>query len=52
MKITQEGNNIRFQLYEKRNGDWRKVFDFSIHKNEYEQLKQHMIKALEEFDVK
>ncbi len=49
MRITQQGDYIRFQLIERvGNADILK-FDFKIRKKDYEELKKHMIAALEAF---
>lgn len=53
MNITQNGDYIRLALVERLKGhEWTKQFDFTIHKSNFEELKRHMIKALEEFEVK
>ena len=49
MRITQQGDYIRFQLIERvANADILK-FDFKVSKKDYEELKNHMIAALKEF---
>lgn len=50
MKITQEGANVRFQLVDTVANF--KLFDFTIPKEAYDDLKAHIIKALNEFEVK
>ncbi len=55
MKITQEGNYVRFELYEKESNTdsgWKRQFSFKTHKSNYKELKQHMINALEVFKLK
>ena len=49
MKITQEGNEIRFQLVDMVAG--LKLFDFKIPKDAFTVLKEHMIEKLNEFEV-
>ena len=51
MKITQEGKLVRFQLVERINKKMQTLFDFRIHRNYFEELKEHMIKALQEFKL-
>ncbi len=54
MKITQEGDNVRFVLMEKEENtnNWWELMNFTVDKSNYEELKKHMIKALERFKVK
>lgn len=52
MKITQEGNQVRFQLMEQADHEWKELFDFKIHKSQYDYLKTHMIEELNKFKVK
>jgi len=49
MKIFKEGNKIRFQLIERTAYGTRWLFDFTIPEEAYDELKQHMIEALEQF---
>ena len=51
MRITQQGDKIRFQLMEKNmdGSGWSERFDFRIIKEDYAELKKHMIAALEGF---
>lgn len=51
MRITQKGDYIRFQLIEKVSGGWTNRIDFQIHKDRYEELKKHMIEALDGFKL-
>lgn len=46
MKIFREGNRIRLQLKDMQRGTM--MIDCSIEDTNYEQLRQHMIKVLEE----
>ncbi len=50
MKITQEGDRVRLQLVEYTEGQWHTQFNFTVDKINYDELKEHMIKALEEFE--
>lgn len=54
MKITQEGDKVRFILMEKEENtnNWWELMNFTVHKKDYLELRKHMIKALEEFEVK
>ena len=54
MRITQQGDIIRFQLIEKNldGSGWIERFDFRIFKGNYKELSEHMIKSLQEFKPK
>jgi hypothetical protein len=54
MHIKQEGNRIRLELAEQNtdNKKWTHLFNFSIDKSAYSELREHMIKALNEFEPK
>jgi len=53
MKVFMEGDNVRLQLAEVSNGRViRMCFDFKVPKNQYEELKNHIITHLNAFKVK
>ena len=49
MKIFEEKGKIRLQLYNLTVGV--KLFDFTIEKEFYEELREHIIEHLNEFEV-
>jgi len=50
MKIFEEGDNIRLQLVDLQKGIM--LFDFTIEREAYPILKDHVIEHLNKFEVK
>jgi len=48
MKIFEENGKIRFQLMHMEQG--KMLFDFTIEKEEFDELKKHIIRHLEAFE--
>ena len=49
MRIFREGKIIKFQLKDMLQG--KMLIDFGIHESDYEKLRQHMIKSLEDSPI-
>lgn len=47
MRIFQEGDYVRCQIVRMERGRMQYLADFKVHKDEYEELRQHMISNLE-----
>jgi len=49
MKIFKDNGKIRLQLMDLSKGVW--LFDFSVEKEVFNELREHMIEHLNEFEV-
>lgn len=49
MKIFEENGNVRLQLMDMQKG--KMLFDFTVEKEAYNELKEHVIEHLNNFEV-